>query len=241
MDKDNLTLIDAFNQFWTACGDGDRRALSCAGLTYFYLSKVWNATGRPLSFRRQNTVICAELCISKPTLESHRNTLRQSGLIDFHSKGRGDPNITYKILARKPFIEEVKKANNFTTSFTSSFTTNDAYKQSQSKEKEFFVVVSGEIKNFIFFESLFSGDAGLQACYEGQGLPAGKFSSAVERWIILNQGKEYDGLDSARRHFLFWLPYYQTKNKNYGTKQHSANRKPDGTNEEKDLGYAAGL
>ena len=146
MPQNTFTLINAFNQYWTVCEDGDRRALSCAGLTYFYLCRVWNATGRSISFRRQNTLICAELLISKPTLERHRNVLKQYGLIDFFSKGKGDPNIIYTILefSDQPEGEEkennnitevVKKSNNITSGVTSTVTSGDAYKQSKSKRK----------------------------------------------------------------------------------------------------------
>ena len=242
MVENTFTLIDAFNQFWTACEDGDRRSLSCAGLTYFYLCKVWNTTGRLLSFRRQNAMICAELCISKPTLNYHRNVLKQSGLIDFFSKGKGDPNITYKILERKLKNEVVKKDNNFTTSFTTSLTSDNAYKQSKRKEKEFFVIVNGEIKNFNFLLKVFSTDPGLQITYAGHNLPAGKFSSALEKWMIQNQGMEYADLAATRKHFLFWLPFYQIKNNNYyGTKQSTPHQKPTSADEKTDLGYAGGL
>src|SRR5947209_4985669 len=94
----HFTLIDAFKQFWTVTEFGERAALSHAGLTYFYLCHVWNSTGRSASFRRLNTIICAELMISKPTLVRHREILKHAGLISFSSKGKGDANITYQIL-----------------------------------------------------------------------------------------------------------------------------------------------
>lgn len=198
----SFTLIDAINQFWKVCGDGDRRALTCAGLTYYYLCNVWNSCGRPISFRRQNTLVCAELFISKPTLDKHRNTLKQHGLIDFFSRGKGDPNIAYKIL--EVGFEEVKKQKNFTTSFTSPFTSDDAYKQSTELE----VIISGEVKNFYYLNELFSADPGLKMAWEKRFLPPEKFSDGLQQWMIQNHGHPYPSFPEARKHFLFWIPNY---------------------------------
>ena len=259
-----FTLIDAFNQFWTACEDGDRRALSCAGLTYFYLCRVWNATGRSISFRRQNTLICAELLISKPTLERHRNVLKQYGLINFYSKGKGDPNIiytildlnsqseeakqanniTYKVTEKENNIttEEVKKANNITSGVTSPVTSGDAYKQSKSKEEELFVEVLGEVKKYYFLKNLFETDAGLQMNYKQKGLPPGNFSDAILQWMIQNHGSKYTDFDKARKHFLFWMPNYQPVNeKSNEPKPAPGNRKTIAKPGKADLDYAAGL
>src|SRR6187455_2237996 len=73
--KNQFTLINAFKQSWAVSEFGERPALSHAGLTYFYLCHVWNSTGRSASFRRLNTIICAELVISKPTLARHLEIL----------------------------------------------------------------------------------------------------------------------------------------------------------------------
>ena len=249
----SFTLFDAFNQFWAVCEDGDRKALSKAAATYFYLCKVWNTTGRNASFRRLGTIVCAELVISKPTFERHRKVLQQYGLIEFISAGRGDTNISYKILdvknqkstainyqqtAKKyppeytpEVTEEVKKETTtkqekgkiftspVTSSITSVVTSNDTYKQSKSieeeKEKEFFVVVNGQIKKIFFLDKLFTTDPGIQACWQRSGMPAAKISLALETWMIQNHGKTYPEMEMARKHFLFWLPYYQTQNKKY--------------------------
>lgn len=201
----SFTLIDAINQFWKVCGDGDRRALTCAGLTYYYLCNVWNACGRPISFRRQNTLICAELFISKPTLEKHRNILKQHGIIDFFSKGRGDPNISYQIVEVKGIPEEVKKAKNFTSGFTSHFTSGDDIKQST----ELFVVVEREVKKFDYLKNLFSADAGLALAWEQRFLPREKFEDGVLQWMIQNHGQPYETFSACRKHFLMWIPFYK--------------------------------
>ena len=244
MTENSFTLIDAFNQYWTVCGNGNRRSLSCAGLTYFYLCSVWNTTGRSISFRRQNNLICAELSISKPTLEKHRNILKQAGLIDFFTKGSGDPNISYKIIPLvKKIPGEVKKENNLTSSFTSSFTSDPSYKQSKSKEKEFLlVIIAGEIKNFTSLEKIFTEDAGLQARYSELNLPPGNFNAALEKWMMQNHGKTYPDFETTRKHFFFWMPNFKIQNNShYETKNHFNNRKKTDTGRKTDLDYAGGL
>ena len=86
--------------------------------------------------------------IPKQNQRRHRNVLKQYGLIDFFSKGKGDPNILYTILELRKQPEVVKKANNITTPVTTPVTTHDAYKQSKSKEEELFVEVLGEVKKY---------------------------------------------------------------------------------------------
>ncbi len=264
MQSPPCTLIDAFNQFWTAYEIDNRRALSCACLTYFYLCRVWNATGRSISFRRQNNLICAELMISKPALERHRNVLKQSGLISFFSKGKGDPNITYSILEFHSQAMQAKKANyipspegekehnittreaekeqNITSPVTSPVTSRDAYKQSKSKEKELFVVVSGEVTKCDYLQDCFDQDAGLQMNYRQKGLPAGKFLMAVEQWMIQNHGNSYADFEKARKHFLYWMPNFKLLNENdHGQKSTPANRKTIARSRKTGMDYASGL
>lgn len=274
MQSVSFTLIDAFNQYWAVCEEGDRKAISCAGLTYFYLCKVWNTTGRSSSFRKLSTIMCAELLISKPTLDRHRHVLQAYGLIEFISGGSGNINTIYKILdikshkkdsltfeertlevipevtpeVTKEVKQEEEKENNFTsgvtTHITSTVTSGDAYKQSKSteKEKEFFVVVAGEIKKISFFENFFINDAGIQICYKEQGLPPGKILLALESWMIQNHGKSYDEIEKVRKHFIFWLPYYKIQNKHcYETKRNYVNPKPITKGRKTDSDYATGL
>ncbi len=202
-----FTLLDAVNQFWKVLENGDRRSLTSAGLTYYYLCNVWNGCGRPISFRRQNTLICAELEVSKPTLERHRNILKQAGLIDFFSKGKGDPNITYKILeVIKLSYSQQKKENNITTPVTTPVTTGDCIKQ--STEKEIFIVVEGEVKKLSYLKNLFESDIGLMAHWSRNDFAAEKFSDGVELWMIQNHQAKYPDFEKARKHFLYWIPSY---------------------------------
>jgi hypothetical protein len=205
MMENKLTLIDAFKQFWTVCGEEDRRALSCAGLTYFYLCKVWNATGRPVSFRCQNALVCAELYISRPTLEKHRNILKQVGLIDFFSKGKGDPNITYKILAAGRFgkVDESGGENGTLIS------ANEERNQEMPPD-ELHLFIGGERKNYDSLLPVLESDAGLIKYYQQTGFPEREFRKAVERWMIQNNGLRYNNYPKARRHFLFWMPNYRS-------------------------------
>lgn len=201
-----LTLIDAFNQFWTLCENGDRRTLTCVGLTYYYLCNVWNTSGRPISFRRQNTLICAELGISKPTLESHRNKLKQAGLIDFYTKGKGDPNITYEILdarsSKKTLLPNAEKLKNFTSDFTSDFTSGLSYKQSTE------IVVEGEVKKFDYLQNLFSAHPGIMYKWSSVGRKQNEFPEAILEFLAQNHGKDYKTNGELIKHFMFWIPNY---------------------------------
>lgn len=63
---------------------------------YFYLLEVNNKTSWTVSFKRNNSKICADLGISYPTLNNSRNRLKQSGLIDFKTQN-GSPNVMYTL------------------------------------------------------------------------------------------------------------------------------------------------
>lgn len=203
----NLTLIDAINQFWAVARDGDRRSLTSTGLTYFYLANVWNARGRPISFGIQNKLICAELNISKPTLERHRNVLKQLELIDFFSRGKGDPNIQYQIGEVKKFnYLEVKKEKILSSIVTSPLPSDEHIKQ--SKSAELFVEIDKEVKNFYYLQNLFSQDAGLLMRWAQYSYPADQFDAGLELWMIQNHGQPYHDFHKARNHFLFWMPNY---------------------------------
>lgn len=217
-----FTLIDAINQFWKVCEDGDRRALTCAGLTYYYLCNVWNACGRPLSFRRQNTLICAELFLSKPTLDRHRNILKQAGLIDYFSKGRGDPNIFYRIIEVRATSREVKKEQNITSAVTSPVTTDEYIKQST----ELVVVVNGEVKKFDYLKNLFLADPGIKLRWEQRFLPPEKLGDAFKEWMIQNHEKPYVDFPACRKHFLTWIPFYKPEETLNNADQRTAPRNP---------------
>ena len=259
MTDNRLTLIDAFNQFWIVGEDTEIQSLNRAGFTYFYFVKIWNGCGRPGTFRRQNNLICAELNISRPTLDRHRQILQEAGLIAFCSAGKGDFSISYSInhrmqhkmerekenyLTSYDVIHDVKKESLMVVDVTSPVTTSDTYKQSKSKEKEkeILVVVSGEKKTFNFFIEFFLSDAGLQAVFSKLELPRDFFSEALEQWMIRNHEKEYANLQEARKHFLFWLPFYKTqKQKNHEIRSLYTKQKNSNSGNRPDLGYAGGL
>lgn len=199
------TYIDAINQFWKVWENGNRRSLNASMCLYFYLCKIWNTSGRPLSFRRQNTELMASIMISKPTLESQRNTLKQHGLIEFISKGKGDPNISYQILEVKNiYFQEVKKEKKITSDFTSDFTSG----LDINKEKELFVVVAGEVKKIDYLEKEFTADQGLILKWVQNGFAEKEFTDGLQCFCLLKNGQEYSNLKEVRNNFFFWMPNY---------------------------------
>lgn len=107
-----------------------------------------------------------------------------------------------------------KKEKNVTTPVTTSVTTHGYTNQSKSKEEELFVVVEGEVKNFYYLKELFEQDVGLKMKWAQYGFSAEKFSDGIQQWMTINHGNGYDDFSEARKHFLFWLPNYDIKNKN---------------------------
>jgi hypothetical protein len=155
---------------------------------------------------------------------NNRNWLKQVGLIDFRSKGKGDENISYEIIdisaevkklySPKP-AEEVKKENDFTSRFTSSFTSADDI---NSSSKELVVVVEGEVKNFYYLKKLFESDEGLRRRWLDNGYKHDDFSKGLEYFFQRNHGKTYEEFKKLRDHIFNWIPKYafelQSKNKN---------------------------
>lgn len=208
-EKKEFTLIDAYEQFWIALENGERRSLTTAYCTYGYLIHVWNGCGRPVSFRRQNTLICSELCLSKPTLDRHRNILKLAGLINFFSKGKGDANIFYEILVVKKLYYLPEKEKNVTTPVTTSVTTHGYTNQSKSIEGELFVKIEGEVKKLYYLQELFEQDVGLKMNWQQKGFPAEKFFAGLELWCMRHHGNVYASFKEARDHFFNWIPNYQ--------------------------------
>jgi hypothetical protein len=204
-----FTLINATEQFWIVLKtNGNRRSLTSAYLLYGYLCHQWNGCGRPASFKKQTNIICAEINLSKPTLDRQRQILKNAGLIDFVSKGKGDPNITYQIKEVTNFYyTEMKKEKNFTSPVTSGVTSDD--NTNQSTEKELFVIVEKEVKNFYYLKDLFENDVGLTMNWAQKGYAAAEFKDGVEQWMIQNNATAYHDFTAARKHFLFWMPNFK--------------------------------
>lgn len=87
-----MKYIDLINNFWQLHDVEVFPANSIA--LYFYLLDVNNKLLWKTSFKRNNSKICADLGMSKPTLNKSRNRLKQAGLIDFKTRN-GDANVTY--------------------------------------------------------------------------------------------------------------------------------------------------
>ena len=87
-----MKYIDLIKNFWQLHDVEVFPANSIA--LYFYLLEVNNKLLWKTSFKRNNSKICADLGMSKPTLNKSRNRLKQAGLIDFKTKN-GDANVSY--------------------------------------------------------------------------------------------------------------------------------------------------
>jgi hypothetical protein len=246
LEKKDFTLIDAFNQFWLVWENADRRSLTCMGL-YYYLCNVWNACGRPNVFRHQNNKILVELGVTAPTLGSARNWLRQSGLIEFHSKGKGDSNISYEILNVQKEVKkiyyrpekppenpekEVKKENGFTSDFTSHFTSPFTTNK-QSIENNTYIKVGGEVKSFYYLLELFSKDEGLRLRWVNFGYKHEDFENGVGVFLQLKHGKEYPEIKEARDNFFHWVPNYALEIKKRNGASEGSNSKEKTVNGKK--------
>ena len=83
---------------------------------------------------------------------------------------------------------------------------------------------------------------GLRENYRLNQLPAGKFSDALEKWLIRSNGANYEDLRDARKHFLFWMPNYKWANgKHTDANYRTLNGKRDGKRRNTDTDYAGGL
>lgn len=103
---------------------------------YFYLLEVNNKTSWSVSFKRNNSKICADLGISYPTLNNSRNRLKQSGLIDFKTQN-GNANVTYTL---KNFLKVTDEVTNEVTDEVTNevgsrlFKSKDKLKHKQKQE-----------------------------------------------------------------------------------------------------------
>ncbi|RCH53925.1 hypothetical protein DJ568_15410 [Mucilaginibacter hurinus] len=114
-----MNYILLINNFWRI-HEGDPVG-TVAGYLYFHLLDVCNKQNWRNPFKRQNTRVCGDIGITSPTLLKARNELKQRGLIDFKSRGKGDSNVMYRLLLPQVRYES-NNDNNFTTSFDTSFT-----------------------------------------------------------------------------------------------------------------------
>lgn len=212
-----FTLINATEQFWDVLErNGHRRSLTSAYLLYGYLCHHWNGCGRPASFKVQNNLVCACIGLSGPSLIRQRQILKNAGLIDFKTRGKGDTNITYEILkcyqrSKNILLLPDENEKNFTSPVTSPVTSHDDIKQSKSNSKELIVVVDGEVKNFNYLLELLSQDIALKEQWVRNGNAAADFSEGLREWMIQNHESKYQDFGAMRKHLLFWIPNFSRK------------------------------
>lgn len=104
-----MNYIEQIKGFWRS-HDVETYPTNVIAL-YFYLLEVNNKTSWSVSFKRNNSKICADLGISYPTLNNSRNRLKQSGIIDFKTQN-GNANVTYTL---KNFLKVTDEVTNEVT------------------------------------------------------------------------------------------------------------------------------
>lgn len=121
-----MNYIEQIKGFWRS-HDVETYPTNVIAL-YFYLLEVNNKTSWSVSFKRNNSKICADLGISYPTLNNSRNRLKQSGIIDFKTQN-GNANVTYTL---KEFL---KVTNEVSDEVTNEVTNEVGSRLFQSKDK----------------------------------------------------------------------------------------------------------
>lgn len=109
-----MNYIEQIKGFWLA-HEVEEFPINAIAL-YFYLLEVNNKASWISSFKRNNSKICADLGITKPTLNTCRNRLKQAGLLDFETKN-GSANVTYTF---KKFLQVNKEVGTKVTNEVSS-------------------------------------------------------------------------------------------------------------------------
>lgn len=89
-----MNYIELINKFWKS---HDENCFSTTEIAlYFHLLDICNSCQWKNQFKRRNTKILADLCISYNTLKNARNRLAQFGLISFKSQN-GNSNVLYSL------------------------------------------------------------------------------------------------------------------------------------------------
>lgn len=149
-----MNYIELINLFWSRY---DEYELSSSdALLYFHLLDVCNKCNWCNPFKRRNTVVCAQLRMSKSTFLRCRDALKNANLIDYDSAGKGDNNITYRLISISQKNQKKSKiyTSNETTSGTSFGSSVDTHnKNINNKHKPLEVeevnTRSAEIENAI--------------------------------------------------------------------------------------------
>lgn len=109
-----MNYIELINLFWSRYDEHELSATDA--LLYFHLMDICNKCNWCNPFKRRNTVVCAQLRMSKSTFLRCRDALKAANLIDFDSAGKGDNNITYRLITTNQ--KNQKKSKNYTSNDT---------------------------------------------------------------------------------------------------------------------------
>jgi hypothetical protein len=100
-----MNYIDLINHFWRT--DEGAQFTGWEAKLYFYLIKTANSLGWVNVFWHSDSRVSANVGMSVNTMKTSRNRLKQAGLIDFVSGGKGHGDKTrYQILLPKVFVKE---------------------------------------------------------------------------------------------------------------------------------------
>lgn len=193
-----LNYLEQKNYFWRVY---DAHSLGQAEIAlYFHLLEICDKCNWVNPFKRQNTKICAQLNMSKKTLEKTRNKLQQVGLIAIDGMGKGSTNIRYEI--KKATIYPSKYSSIDPTLDTSDGNINKDYKRDfkitiveYAQAIDFFL----KTKNFgLLGEKYFGGaretvESHFKVFYDDK-VDLGEFNNKTSADLV--------------RHFSRWLPIY---------------------------------
>ena len=202
-----MNYIDQINLFWRKHEEDMFGPTEIA--LYFHLLDISNKSNWTNPFKRRNTKICADLGIAKATLDRARNRLKQSGIIDFFSKGKGDTNIVYVLNNEEKYR---KKFKNNTSPDTTVDTTVDTlveqhninlkHKPKTVEEVELgpMLIFFKQTQNFRMLSEKYMVDAEEHfKIFFNSKIDLGEFENKTKEDIV--------------RHFSMWLPKYLTGTK----------------------------
>jgi len=141
-----VNYIELINNFWRK--HEEHPFGTVAGLLYFHLLDVSNKQNWRNPFKRQNTRVCGDLGITNPTLIKARNELKQRGMINFFSKGKGDSNVEYQLNNDKYLHTSL--TTSFHTPFNTSYHLNNTKTETEKRE----VITCTALSDFFWTTSI---------------------------------------------------------------------------------------
>lgn len=193
-----LNYLEQKNFFWRIY---DAHSLGQAEIAlYFHLLEICDKCNWVNPFKRQNTKICAQLNMSKKTLEKTRNRMQQVGLITIDGMGKGSSNIRYEL--KKAIIYSSKYSSNDPTLYPSDGTINKDLK----RDLKITVVEYAQVLDFFLKTKNFRT---LSEKYFGgvRGDTEVHFETFYEDKVDLGEFDNKTPADMVK-HFSLWLPIY---------------------------------